>query len=492
MAVAPYSRHPLGAESDGHSSPAGARAHHRGASTVQRHIRLGRDARALSPRSGHGAYAPSSRRAEPVAVLEAQGAGRVPELLPIRYSRMLASPFAFFRGGAAIMAGDLAGTPTSGITVTLCGDAHLANFGLYASPERRLVFDLNDFDEVLRGPWEWDVKRLAASLEVAGRDNGFATPERRAVVAAAVSGYRHAMRRLARLPHLDAWYEHVDVDDPSTLDGLGLDRPMHARVTRELAKARTRDSRRAADRLTAVVDGHRRIRADPPLVQPLRDLLGDSNRTDLEGRLDEVYEAYLDSLPPSHRWLLVQYRRRDVARKVVGVGSVGTRCWVLLLEGRDEDDVLLLQMKEATASALAPHLSGESHANEGRRVVLGQRSLQAVSDPFLGWHRSSGLDGRSRDFYVRQLADWKGGARVEKMRAAGMRRYGELCGGTLARAHARTGDRIAIAAYLGHGDAFDRALVRFAAAYAEQNQRDYEELERTVGTGRLGRSPAGS
>jgi uncharacterized protein (DUF2252 family) len=474
------------------SLPSRSRRPRYGGPPVEEHVRLGKAARTRSPRSGHGPYAPPTARANPIDILESQAAGRVPELLPLRYARMRASPLAFFRGAAAVMAADLARTPTSGIAVTLCGDAHLSNFGLYASPERRLVFDLNDFDEATTGPWEWDVKRLAASLEVAGRGNGFPASERRTIVRGAVAAYRHAMIGLSLLSHLDAWYEHVDADDPSTLDGIDLDRPMRARVKRKLAKARTRDNRRAADRLTTLVDGHRRIVSDPPLVQPLRDLLRDADRGDLERRLDEIFCAYLESLPPHQRWLLAQYRRLDIARKVVGVGSVGTRCWLVLLEGRDEHDPLLLQMKEATASVLAPHLPEKPATNEGRRVVLGQRHLQAVSDPFLGWHRSTGLDGRSRDFYVRQLADWKGGATVEKMHPSGLSRYGELCGGTLARAHARTGDRIAIASYLGRGDAFDRALVTFATAYAEQNSRDHAELERAVVSGRLTAWPAGS
>ncbi|MFD7878855.1 DUF2252 domain-containing protein [Streptomyces sp. NPDC059766] len=462
--------------------PADAGTRHR---TPQERAALGRTARSSVPRSSHAEFAPTAQRPDPVAVLEAQSATRVPELVPIRYGRMTGSPFRFFRGAAAVMAGDLAGTPRSGFRTQLCGDAHLLNFGLLASPERRLVFDINDFDETLPGPWEWDVKRLSASFVVAGRANGFSARERADVVRSTVRSYREWMRRYAGMGDLPVWYARFDeewVRDRFVSEGSARTR---ARWAESVAKARTRDSRQAFAKLTRVVDGTPRIAADPPLITPLQELLPDVERGALEEQLRELIGHYGRSLQPDRRFLLEQYRFGDVARKVVGVGSVGTRCWIVLLLGRDDDDPLVLQAKEAAPSVLAPFAGAGRHGTEGERVVSGQRLMQATSDIFLGWERADGIDGRRRDFYVRQLRDWKGAAQPESMVPAGMRAFGELCGATLARAHARSGDRIAIASYLGGGDAFDRALVPFAERYADQNERDHQALLDAVRSGRV-------
>ncbi|MFF0162986.1 DUF2252 domain-containing protein [Streptomyces sp. NPDC005263] len=445
----------------------------------------GRAARADAPRSAHADYQPTAKRPDPVDTLEAQSAARVPELVPIRYGRMLESPFRFYRGAAAIMAGDLADTPRSGITAQLCGDAHLLNFRLLASPERHLVFDINDFDETLPGPWEWDVKRLAASLVIAGRENGYTDAERAAVVRAAVRSYRERMRHFAGLGNLAVWYTQADMDVLRELADRRLGARGRERTRRAMAKARGRDSLQAFEKLTHVVDGKRRITPDPPLIMPLQDLLPGVQRDALEDQLRALIERYSESLQSDRRHLLRQYHLVDMARKVVGVGSVGTRCWIILLLGRDDEDPLLLQAKEADHSVLAPHVGASAYDNQGQRVVAGQRLMQATSDIFLGWERVVGIDGRQRDFYVRQLRDWKGIAEPQTMAPKDMRAFGELCGATLARAHARSGDRVAIAAYLGAGDTFDRALAHFAERYADQNERDHQALTDAVRTGRI-------
>jgi uncharacterized protein (DUF2252 family) len=399
---------------------------------------------------------------------------------------MLASPFSYYRGAALPMAADLATTPVSGLTVQACGDAHLSNFGIYASPERKLLFDVNDFDETLPGPWEWDVKRLAASLEVAARDNGFGRKDRRQIVLAAVSRYRMAMRQLAGMNNLDVWYTDVDVE--------GFQRQfagqMNARQRRAMetatARARAHDSKQALTKLCKVQDGQLRIVADPPLVVPIMDLVPeDLDRAGMETELHVLIGEYQRTVQSDRRVLLEQYDFVDMARKVVGVGSVGTRCWIILMLGRDEKDPLFLQVKEAQPSVLSPYLGASRYANQGERVVAGQRLMQAASDIFLGWQRTTGLDGQYRDFYVRQLRDWKFSFPIEAMAPAGLRMYAEVCGGTLARAHARSGDRIAIAAYLGGSDVFDRAIVDFATAYADQNQRDYDALAQAAASGRV-------
>ncbi|MEV5978364.1 DUF2252 domain-containing protein [Streptomyces sp. NPDC052114] len=445
----------------------------------------GRDARAKVPRSSHGDFAPATDRPDPVDVIERQSASRLPDLVPIRYGRMLESPFRFYRGAAAIMAGDLAGTPSSGFRSQLCGDAHMLNFRLLASPERRLMFDVNDFDETLPGPWEWDVKRLAASLVIAGRGNGFGRAERARVVRGTVRSYRTAMRDFAGMRTLDVWYAHIEAEQLfATMSGR-LDAEARRRMSRTLKKARTRDHLQALEKLAEVVDGVPRIAPDPPLVTPLGDLMPGVERAQLEGQLRDLIQRYARTLPGDRRALLAQYRVVDMARKVVGVGSVGTRCWIVLLLGRDDEDPLLLQAKEAQASVLAPFAGESGLANQGERVVTGQRLMQATSDMFLGWERVEGLDGRQRDFYVRQLRDWKAIPQADLMSPDVMRLFGRVCGATLARAHARSGDRIAMAAYLGRSDAFDRAVARFAEAYADQNERDHGALATAVKEGRV-------
>ncbi|MDH6545338.1 DUF2252 domain-containing protein [Streptomyces lavendulae] len=453
--------------------------------TPEERAALGKEARRRSPRSGHAVYEPGSDRRDPLRILEAQSAARVPELVPIRYGRMTESPFRFYRGAAAIMASDLAGSPDSGITAQLCGDAHLLNFRLLASPERELMFDINDFDETLPGPWEWDVKRLSASFVIAARANGFDDAERARVVSAAVRSYREAMTRFAGMSNLDVWYTKVDAAGLKALITDQLRKEGRRKLDRALAKARSRDTLQVFDKLTRVVDGHRRIAADPPLLVPIADLLPDAERSALERQFRALIEQYAVTLPSDRRHLLADYHLADVARKVVGVGSVGTRCWIFLLLGRDGGDPLFLQAKEADESVLAEHLGASLYRNQGERVVAGQRLMQATSDIFLGWQRVDGFDGRRRDFYVRQLRDWKGIAMPETMTPAQLEAFGGACGHTLARAHARSGDRIAIAAYLGGGDAFDRALVTFAEAYADQNERDHRALLDAVRAGRL-------
>ncbi|OKK21893.1 hypothetical protein AMK16_01135 [Streptomyces sp. CB00455] len=454
-------------------------------STPEQRAARGREARRRSPRSGHAAYRPPPDRPDPLAILEAQSAARVPELVPIRYSRMSESPFRFYRGAAAIMASDLAGTAHSGITAQLCGDAHLLNFRLLASPERRLMFDINDFDETLPGPWEWDVKRLSASLVIAARANGFDDAERARITAAAVRSYREAMRGFAGMGNLDVWYAKIDADRLEALTTGQLDKRGRRKLAGAMAKARTHDTLQVFAKLTELVGGRPRIAADPPLLVPVTDLLPDVERSALESRFGRLLDRYGQTMTPDRRVLLEDYRLADMARKVVGVGSVGTRCWILLLLGRDGQDPLFLQAKEADASVLAHHVGASRYGNQGERVVAGQRLMQAASDIFLGWERLEGIDGRQRDFYIRQLRDWKGIAMPETMSPGQLAAFGEVCGITLARAHARSGDRIAIAAYLGRGDVFDRALVTFAEAYADQNERDHQTLVDAVRAGQL-------
>ncbi|MFD3808961.1 DUF2252 domain-containing protein [Streptomyces sp. NPDC058619] len=455
------------------------------ASTPEERAAYGKEARRRAPRSEHAVYRPSPDRSDPLAILEAQSLARVPELVPIRYSRMSESPFRFYRGAAAIMASDLAGSPDSGITAQLCGDAHLLNFRLLASPERRLMFDINDFDETLPGPWEWDVKRLSTSLVIAARANGFDDAERARIVRSAVRSYRGAMRGFAGMGNLDVWYAKIDADRLEALTTGQLDKGGRKKLTRAMAKARTHDTLQVFDKLTELVDGRPRIAADPPLLVPVADLLPDVERSALERRFRGLLERYGLTMATDRRVLLEDYRLADVARKVVGVGSVGTRCWILLLLGRDGRDPLFLQAKEADTSVLAAHVGASRYRNQGERVVSGQRLMQAASDIFLGWERVDGIDGKQRDFYIRQLHDWKGIAMPETMSPGQLETFGEVCGITLARAHARSGDRIAIAAYLGRGEVFDRALVAFAEAYADQNERDHNILVDAVSAERL-------
>ena len=458
--------------------------------TVDERMARGRTARQEVPRSSHGRWEPAADRPDPVALLEEQGASRVPQLVPIRYGRMLASPFTFYRGGALIMAADLAGTPVSGVTVQLCGDAHLSNFGLFGTPERQMIFDINDFDETLPGPWEWDVKRLAASFEIMGRDRGFSPADRRAIVVAGVEEYRDRMRRAAGMGALDAWYEHFEagmllkmVRKEVQVKRVGQD---EGRAVEEMvAKARTRDSTRVLARRADEVEGELRIVADPPVIIPIEDLVTPGSEWENPTPLiKKLLSSYRRTLGRQHH-PLEEYRYVHAAYKMVGVGSVGTRCYILLLLGRDYNDPLFLQAKEAQASVLERFLGQSTYKHCGERVVAGQRLMQAATDIFLGWQRVRGLDGVTRDYYVRQFQDWKGSADVDAMLVPGAMLYARLCGATLARAHARWGDRIAIASYLGKSDAFDQAIANFSAVYADQNERDYAAFRAAVDSGRL-------
>ena len=447
----------------------------------------GKAARAEVPRESHALLELPADRPDPVALLEEQSAGRVPDLVPVRYGRMMVSPFTYFRGAALPMASDLAATPVSGLAVQACGDAHLSNFGVFGSAERRLVFDVNDFDETLPGPWEWDVKRLAASMEVAARGQGFSGKQRRAIVAATVASYRRAMRAFAGMSDLEVWYAHADMDRLQSEFGSRLKARQRKQVTKGLAKARTRDSMQEVGKLTRMVDGRPRIISDPPLLVPIEEMLSSqADRKSLESELSDLIGRYRRTLETDRRFLLDQFQFADMAFKVVGVGSVGTRCWIVLLLGRHDTDPLFLQVKEAEESVLSRFAGASKYANQGQRVVAGQRLMQASSDIFLGWQRiETGLDGRGRDFYVRQLRDWKFSLDIEAMVPRGMGLYGELCGWTLARAHARSGDRIAIAAYLGGSDAFDQAITAFASAYADQNEIDHQALLGAIASGRI-------
>ncbi len=452
----------------------------------------GKAARTKAPRDSHSDYAPAPGRPDPVSLLEEQATTRVPELVPIRYGRMLVSPFTFFRGAALIMASDLSPTPRSGLVTQICGDAHLSNFGVFGSPERQLVFDCNDFDETLPGPWEWDVKRLAASIVVAGRERGFSKGTRTEAVVGLGRVYRQAMRQMAAMSNLEVWYSRVEVESLVALlqqraaaTGSKVEAHIAATATKLTEKAHTKDSMKALDRLTHVVDGTRRIISDPPLVVPVEDLFPEVEGEAMVEMFHGVIRQYRQSLPTDRRHLLEQYQFSQMARKVVGVGSVGTRVWIILLHGPRHEDVLFLQAKEAEASVLERFTRKSSYANHGARVVAGQRLMQASSDIFLGWQRAAGVDGVSRDFYIRQLQDWKGSVDPDNALAQGLRLYGDLCAHTLARAHARSGDRIAIASYLGNGTTFEKALARFAEAYADQNERDYEAFATACRSGRL-------
>ena len=412
----------------------------------------------------HAVFVPTSLRADPVELLQRQGPSRVVELLPLRYGRMVASPFTFYRGAALVMAADLASTTHSGLQVQLCGDAHLSNFGFFASPERHLLFDLNDFDETLPGPFEWDVKRLAASLEIAARSRSFKDKERRAIVLAAARSYRETMRQFARGANLDVWYARVDADQLFAELRATLSAKQLRRMEAILTKARSRDSLQAFAKLTEVVDGQVGIVADPPLIVPVEDLFPGEDVDSFYEQMAGLLRAYRDSLGSDRQHLFDEYRLVHMARKVVGVGSVGTRAWILLFEGLNSGDPLFLQAKEAQSSVLEQYLGVSEYSNHGQRVVAGQRLMQAASDIFLGWQRTNGLDGVDRDYYVRQLRDWKGSFEVEGSIPDGMVLYARVCGWTLARAHARSGDRVAIASYLGRHDTFDQAIADFSAS----------------------------
>ena len=445
----------------------------------------GKTARENAPRSSHGEWEPAKGRKDPVKLLESQAKSRVPELVPIRYGRMLASPFTFFRGAAAIMAMDLAKTPQSGLRVQACGDAHLSNFGVFAAPDRRLVVDVNDFDETLPGPWEWDVKRLAASFEIAGRDREFTAKETRAAVLSAVREYREAMRGFAAMGNLDVWYARLDVDALLAEVAEVADRKQMKAAEKNVAKAHKKNSLKAFDRLVHEVDGEPRIISDPPLLVPARELVSDDQRHELEERIKQMLGRYRESLKGDRRHLFDSYRFVEMARKVVGVGSVGTRAWVLLMMGRGGHDPLFLQAKEAEASVLEPYAGASEFGNHGERVVEGQWLMQASSDILLGWLPAFGMDDKERDFYVRQLWDGKRSVEIETLPPKGLEIYGRVCGWTLARAHARSGDRIAIAAYLGKGESFDQAIAEFSERYADQNELDYGALADAAKSGRI-------
>ena len=429
-----------------------------------------------------GAYTPAPDRADPVALLESQSASRVPDLVPLRFGRMLDSPFTFYRGAALLMASDLASGARSPLQVQLCGDAHLSNFGAFASPERRLVFDINDFDETHPGPFEWDVKRLVTSMEVAGRYRGFTKKERNQLLRATSEGYREAMQELSSQGNLDVWYASIDID--AVMRGLQarMDKADQKRTDRGLAKARTRNSLQVSGKLTKVIDGVRRFIDDPPVIVRAATLIAETN-VDVGPSIDAVpaaWQQYVDSLQPDRRHLLSEYTYVDLARKVVGVGSVGTQAWVLLLQGRDASDLLMLQLKEAQASVLEGVTAPRAYAQQGERVVQGQRLLQSASDIFLGWTRLLNVD-----YYLRQLRDWKVSVDVDALDLAALAGYGKLCGATLAMGHARSGDRTAIASYLGDGTSFDNAMKDFARAYADQNEHDYAVLQTAVTEGRI-------
>jgi len=451
----------------------------------------GRSARAQVPRESHAKFERSPDRPDPLSLLTAQAATRLPDLIPVRWGRMAASPFAYYRGAALPMASDLASTPVTGLPVQACGDAHLSNFGIFGSPERALVFDVNDFDETMPGPWEWDVKRLAASMEVAARDNGFSGKERRQIVTATVAKYRQAMRDFANMTNLDVWYARADVERLQAEFQSQLDKRQRKVLGKGLVKARTRDSMQEVAKLCEIRDGRPRIIPDPPLIVPVDDFLPSQvDRKAFIAQITDLISKYRRTLETDRRHLLDEFEFADMARKVVGVGSVGTRCWIVLMFGRDENDPLFLQVKEAEESVLSHFVGASKYPNQGQRVVAGQRLMQASSDIFLGWQRNeAGFDGKQHDFYFRQLRDWKFSIDIQAMIPRGMQVYGQLCGWTLARAHARSGDRIAITGYLGGSDVFDQAVTQFAATYADQNERDYKSLVDAVAEGRIEAQP---
>lgn len=455
---------------------------HSSASPAER-AAAGKEARSRAPRSSHGEWQPAADRPDPVDLLEGQATSRVGQLVPLRYGRMLVSPFTFYRGAAAVMAADLAGTVRSGFDVQLCGDAHLSNFGAYASPDRELVFDVNDFDETLPGPWEWDVMRLAASFSVAGRERGFKRRERLGIVASMAAKYRQAMQRMAGLGNLEVWYTKMDVEAISAGWEAAAGEKEVAKFRRNLEKTRAKDRMRALSKLTREVDGKLRIVSEPPLIMPLDELVDED--ADIEAVVLKIIADYRDTLPEDRRVLLDGYRFVDAALKVVGVGSVGTRAFIVLMLGRDGGDPLFLQAKEAQRSVLEPYTESSVFENQGERVVQGQRLTQAASDILLGWVKVRGIDGKQRDFYVRQLWDQKGSAKVENMDVRALTAYAEICGTTLAHAHARSGDRIAIGAYLGKSETFDKAIATFAESYADQNERDYAALRAAADDGRI-------
>jgi hypothetical protein len=453
--------------------------------TPKERATFGKEARAKLPRSDHGRWEAPSDRTDPLEILALQATTRVPELVPIRYGRMAASPFAFFRGAAAVMAADLAHPGRSGLDVQLCGDAHLSNFGGFASPARRMIFDVNDFDETIPGPFEWDLKRLTSSLEVAARVREFDDATRHSIVMQGACSYRQAIRQFAGMRNLDIWYLRLDLETIASNWGDLASKKMTEAFERQVAKAQSKDHLAALAKLTVEVDGKLKFVSNPPLMVPAEeaftDVYSNHNVTNLLSALAE----YRQTMSGDRQRLLEKYEFADLARKVVGVGSVGTRCWVALFIGRDNGDPLILQVKQAEAAVGEPFLAKSVFATEGQRVVEGQRLMQGASDIFLGWDQFEGEDGVVRDFYVRQLWDWKFSASIDNMAPEVLGIYAQICGWTLARAHARSGDAIAIGAYLGAGDRFERALCEFSVSYADQNERDFAELTGAIASGRV-------
>ena len=447
-------------------------------------VAMGKDARNTAPLESHAEFTPAKSR-DPVGLLLEQAKSRVPELVPIRHGRMLVSPFTYYRGAALPMAADLATTPTSGLRVQLCGDAHLSNFGAFASPSRRLVFDVNDFDETLPGPFEWDVKRLAASMAVAGRDNGYGAKDRRQIELTAAESYRTAMREFAGKPFMDVWYAHLDIDDAISEFKSQVKAKRVKRTEKMVAKAHTSDSMKALGKLTTEVGGKRRIVSEPPLIQPVEEVFPDEQTEAVYDLIREVLGKYQRTLQSDRKHLFEYFTLVQLARKVVGVGSVGTRAWIALMEGGDGTEPLFLQAKEAQPSVLAAYCGRSQYSNQGERAVAGQHLMQAESDIFLGWTHVTGPDGVDRDYYVRQLKDWKLSVPIEQLVPDGMKLYARMCGWTLARAHARSGDRVALAAYLGSSAKFDNAIADFAETYADQNERDYALLQEGVNEGKV-------
>ena len=444
--------------------------------------------RKQAPRRSHGTWTPAADRADPIALLQAQDTGRIEQLLPIKYGRMVASPFAFLRGSAAVMAADLAATPVTGLNVVLCGDAHLSNFGLFASPERQLVFDMNDFDEAYPGPWEWDLKRLAASTVVAGRENGFSEKTCRKLVSTVVETYRNFTERFAQMHALDVWYFHVDADAVLAVFEEAASKKGTKRAQKLVDKAQTRTHEQTLEKLTQINSGRRRIISDPPLLVPFRDMgleqaySEEQLRQMREKSVESAWQQYLDSLPDERRYLLGRFRIVDGALRVGGVGSVGTRCMIVLIEGEASDDALILQLKEAGPSVLETHLPKRGYAGPAERVVTGQRLMQATNDIFLGWHTAQLTD---RDYYWRQLKDMKGSVDVAGMDEKSFETYMALCAVCLARAHARTGDEAGVWGYIGGNDTFAEAIGDFAVAYADQTERDHQALEKAIKLGRI-------
>jgi uncharacterized protein (DUF2252 family) len=454
--------------------------------TIDERAARGKAARANVGRAAHAEWNPNRRICQPLELLVEQDETRVAALVPIRYGRMAASPFAYYRGAALPMAADLATMPHSDLTVQLCGDAHLSNFGGFASPEREMLFDLNDFDETLPGPFEWDVKRLAASAEVAARARACDRITARNIVLAGVRSYQQAIRTFAGMTNLAVWYARLDIAEVVNRWGGSVGKKVTAELRRNVSKAQTKDQLKARAHLTHLVDGKLRFHSDPPLLVPVRQLLADTEAEALEATIHESLRQYQGSLPADRRHLLERYRYVDLARKVVGVGSVGTRAWVALFVGRDIDDTLILQVKEAEASVLERFLIKSLFANHGQRVAEGQRLMQAASDIFLGWQQvTEHFDGKTQDYYMRQLWDWKFSANIDDMTPQLLSSYGEMCGWTLARAHARSGDAIAIAAYLGARDTFDQAVADFAFTYADQNEADHHTLLDAISAGKV-------